>query len=723
MADQDTTRFVFQAVRISEPLKLTGGLDNPFWENAVPIELGFEIIPSENTPSGQRTEVMALYDQDFLYLGFRCFDTLPGAIRAHLSDRDQIFNDDYVLISIDTYGDFQKGYEFAVNPHGIQGDLLMMGTMEDPSYDMVWQSKAVINNDGWSAEMAIPFRALNFNGDNIQEWKILVIRSVPRNNKYVLSWTPIDRNIPNLLQQGGLISGLSGIKPGRSIDLLPYTMIEQASERSDLSDPGSSFEDGSWKTRIGGGIQYSPNPGININVVINPDFSQIESDADQVTVNNTFALSYPEKRPFFMAGMDLLQTPMYYSRTINNPLAAVKGNGKTGKISWLALSAYDRNTAIVVPGEERSNTILTDEGSYTNVGRLRYDIGNESFIGVLGLSRNFTKAHNYLGGVDWNMKFWKNWYFNGELFLSHTSELNDSSLFSLDSEFGSTGYDEGFNGEAYFGTGMHLSLVRRGRIYTFNIVQNNFSPTYQTYNGMFPSVNSRMTYVYHNFTLYPNGKVIKRISLLLNANLNYNYDNLFKKGLIQSSLLLIMVGQTYFNISYLPVSAERYRDQLFSNANRFSFSLSSSPVKGLTISGNAQVGRFIYRSISPVMGRGFNVFGSIQFEPGSRLKSDISCSLAKLCDNTSGDLFYNGYILRNQTTYQFTGKLFLRNIIQYNSFTRELELYPLLNFKVNAFTMFCAGMTQGMIDYETENIGFIPVERQYFVKLQYLFAL
>jgi hypothetical protein len=128
--------------------------------------------------------------------------------------------------------------------------------------------------------------------------------------------------------------------------------------------------------------------------------------------------------------MDLLQTPMYYSRTINNPLFASKVNGKAGKLSYLALAAFDRNSGITVPGEEQSNTVESEKDSYVGVGRVRYDLGNENFIGALWLSRNFEAAHNYVNGFDWNFKFWKNWYWQGELFLSNTREFLRSLFFN-----------------------------------------------------------------------------------------------------------------------------------------------------------------------------------------------------------------------------------------------------------------------------------------------------
>jgi hypothetical protein len=164
-AKENPEKPAFQAVRIEKPINLSGKLDDPSWQKSLPVQLTFETRPGENTPASQQTFVYAVYDKEYLYLGFDCRDTAPGSLRSHLSDRDRIFNDDYVIVTIDTYNDYQKGYEFAVNPQGVQSDLLMMSGDEDLSYDMVWQSAAAVNDNGWTAEMAIPFKVFNFNPD------------------------------------------------------------------------------------------------------------------------------------------------------------------------------------------------------------------------------------------------------------------------------------------------------------------------------------------------------------------------------------------------------------------------------------------------------------------------------------------------------------------------------------------------------------------------------
>jgi len=720
----DTLKPKVTAIRIDRPLTMTGKLDDPQWLKAIPVNLNYEALPGENTPAREKTDVMVLYDNENLYIGFRCFDSLPGNIRANLSDRDKIFSDDFVIVTIDTYNNYQRGYELAVNPYGIQGDLLMMGSgSEDMSYDMVWHSAASKNKQGWTAEMIVPFRSMSFSSDKSQKWTICFLRNVPRNNRYLLTWTPLDRNNPSYLAQGGVLEGIEGIKPGKSLEILPYTMVQQSGERQDVSDPESSLHKNAIKARIGGGIQYSPGPNTTINAVINPDFSQIESDADQISVNTTFALYYPEKRPFFMSGMDLVQTPMYYSRTINNPLYAAKVNGKSKGFSYLVLVANDRNTAITVPGEDESNTVTTSHDSYASVGRLRYDLGNENFIGLLTLTRNIKDAYNYLGGIDWNFKFWKNWYWQGEMFLTRTKELNDTILFNSAREFGSTGHNAAFNGEQYNGTGMHLALMREGRNYTFSLVQNNFSPTYQTYNGMFPQVNSKQSYMFHRYTFHINKKIIQNIGLSANFQLNYNYDKVYKGTVFQPGISVNMIGQTMIRYSYLVVNNERFRDVLFTGMSQNVISFMTTPVKGVTLSLMGQTGEFIYRSADPKPGRGYDITSELEFEPFSRLKLSFSWSAAKLTDKEMGTEFYNGNIIRNITTFQFTRKIFLRSITQYNSFSKSFSIYPLINYKFNAFTMFCAGMTQDYTNYEQPDYNFRTTGYQYFFKLQYLFSI
>lgn len=709
------TKPVFIATRAERPIRLTGKLDDSLWATSPSVELKYEVQPGENVPAPQRTLAIALYDSENLYFGFLCLDTRPNEIRAHLADRDKIFEDDFVIVILDTYNDNQRGYELAVNPHGIQADLMRTMNNEDESFDMVWQSAAAVNDSGWTAELAIPFKSLRFPDEAEQEWTVLVARIYPRVSRCQLSWTPHDRNNPGFLSQGGILKGLKNITSGGSIEILPYVMAQKSGALSE--EPPSALHFNPLQGRVGGGIKYSPGSHFSFDAVLNPDFSQVETDADQISINTTFALSYPEKRPFFLTGQELLQTPMYYSRSINNPLGAGRVIGKTGGLSYLYMGAYDRDTPFDIPGEEESDTFSSALESFSNIGRLRYDFGDETYAGAMVLTRNFRNAHNYVVGFDWNVKFWGNWYFGGEGFLSHTRELNDAALFSSDRTFGATDLTAGFNGEQYAGEGIHLVLSHSSREYGLDMVYNSFSPTYQTYNGLFSLTNYRQLFMEHSYTLYPRDLFLDRVSASLQGNVHFNYAGERKELYLMPSLNLLSKGQTRLELAYLLVNQEKFRGVDFSGIRKLLAEVSAQPIDGLSVELEAQLGRFIYRASTPSMGKGHRLDGTVTIKPTSHLKADISYSRARLSSDFDERLLYDGYIVRTVLSYQFTPELFLRGIAQYNSFERSFSLYPLLSYKLNAFTIFYAGVTN---DYLDGGDGLVTTARQYFFKLQYL---
>lgn len=719
-SQDNSQRESMTAVRVERPVELSGLMTDPLWQTASPVTLPFEFQPGENTQAPQRTEAVALYDQDHLYLGFRCFDTQPSAIRANLSDRDKIFSDDYIIIILDTYSDYQRGYELAVNPLGIQGDLMMSTNGEDVSFDMIWESKAAITADGWVAEMKIPFKSLRFPNKVDHTWGLNLVRNIPRDSRIITSWTPIKRDRPNFMTQGGVLKGLRNIHSSGSIEVLPYVLGQQAGAISDFSDPTSAFSNGKVDGRIGGGFRYTPSSDLSLDFVVNPDFSQVESDADQISVNRTFALYYEERRPFFLESQELLQTPMYYSRSINNPLAAGRIVGKSGPLSFMYIGASDRNSVFVVPGEEQSNTVATTLQSFANVGRLRYNFEDEAYVGVMGFARNFSDGHNYVAGFDWSYKFWTNWYFSGEGFLSHTGEINDTTVFASRREFGNSGRNAGLDGERYSGSGIHLVLSRSGRSYGFDAVYNDFSPTYQTYNGLFSSVGYRELYLGQRYSFYWDEGFVERLNLQLSGGLRFNHAGMRKEIYLEPTVNMTLAGQTQVRVSYMPVNDELFRSVGFTDVRRGSFSINSRAWDAFSFGVYGQVGRFIYRSSTPETGDGHNLGASITLRPTSSLKIDLSYDRARLESSAGGSLLYDGYVARTVGIYQFTQEMFLRTILQYNSFSKSFNVYPLFSYKLNALTTFYAGLTNDYLDYGGPS-GFTTTDRQFFIKLQYLF--
>jgi hypothetical protein len=717
----DSSKPVIWAAKIEGNLKLTGTLDDPRWNAAQPVTLDFEIQPGENIPAPQKTIARVLYNAEYVYFGFDCRDTNPEAIRAHVSDRDKIFDDDFVGILLDTYGDFQRTYEFMVNPFGIQADLLRTGNNEDDSFDTVWETAASEGKEGWTAVMAIPFKSIRFPASTEQKWTLTIARIYPRASRSLLSWTRLDRNNPCMQCQGGTLMGVSGVQSVSSVELLPYVVGQQSGEVSDDSDPASTFANGKPKGRVGGGIRFSPTPDLAVEAVVNPDFSQVESDATQISVNSTFALFYNEKRPFFLLGADMFQnnTGTFYSRTINNPIGGVRAIGKAGSFSFSYLAAADRNTPYIVPGEEGSDVVQTDVRSFSNVARGRFDFGNESYVGAMVTTRNSSDAHNYTGGVDWNYKFMGNNSFRGEVFLSDTKEVNDPELFSDTRRFGSTGHDGAFNGEQYSGSGSYISLRHDGRDYSANIQYQDRSPTFQAHDGFVPNVDNRTLMFNQWYAFYPNSALVDMWSPEIDAGLHYNYDGVKKEQWVIPNLYVQLKGQINLNANYFLVNDELFRGVQFRNINRVSFNLNSRPFSVLSLNGNVAFGRFINRSDAPALGTGHTINLTAVIKPTSQFQLELDFSRARLRGVGTGELFFDGYIARSVAIYQFTSEFLLRMIGQFDQFNRKVDIYPLFSYKLNPYTIFYAGSTYSLTDYGFP-FGTKQTVRQYFLKLQYL---
>jgi len=700
---------------------MTGDLDDPRWEAALPVALALEAEPGENTLAPQKTTARVLYNADYVYFGFDCSDTDPASLRAHISERDKIFDDDFVIILLDTFGDAQRAYEFCVNPFGIQGDLMRTENNEDDSFDAVWESAAKVNANGWTAVMAIPLKSLRFPSNGNQRWKLTLARIYPRTSRSIFSWTPLDRNNPCLQCQGGDLLGISGVQSVSSVEMLPYVVTQQSGEVGDESDPASGFVNGKPKLRAGGSVKYSPTPDVSLEAVINPDFSQIESDATQISVNSSFALFYPERRPFFLTGTDMFEnmTGTFYSRAINNPLGGARVIGKSGALSYSYLSAVDRNTPYVVPGEEGSDVVQTGIQSLSNIARGRYDFGDESYVGGMVTTRNSTNAHNVTGGLDGNYKFMGNNSIRAELILSDTREVSDPALFSDTRRFGLTGHDAAFNGEQYRGIATALSFRHAGRDYGGSLQYRDRNATFQAQDGFVPGNDMRIVSIAQWYTFYPNSPLVDKWTPEVDAGLHWNHSGTKKEQWVVPNFFVQFKGQIGLSMNYLLVNDELFRGVQFRNVQRLEVNVNSRVSSVLSLNMSVGVGKFINRGDSPGLGKGHTIFVSAIIMPTSQLKIEVDYSRAGLRDIATGTFFFDGYIARSVWKYQFSPEFHVRIIGQYDQFNRKADLYPLLSYKLNPYTIFYIGATYSLVDYGLP-FGLRQTGRQYFLKIQYL---
>jgi hypothetical protein len=392
------------AKRSGGAITIDGDLADAGWAQAKPIDSFVEYFRGDNTAPPVKTSGMLTYDDQAVYVAFRADDPRPRELRAPLVDRDQVREDqDYVAVMIDTANDRRSAVQFRVNPRGVQTDSVYNDTTgeEDFSPDFVYQAVARRTPEGWAAELRIPLSSLRYPASDPQTWGVLLIRNYPRDFRYVMANTPIPRNSNCFVCHSAIASGFAGLPGGSHFTLTPYTTTH---------DQG--FD-----------LKWNPSARLTFDATLNPDFSQIEADVPQLAVDSSFAISYPEKRAFFLESVDLLSTPLpaVYTRAITAPAWGMRATGQNGANAYTLLLAEDRGGgSTILPGAYGSSEI-PQERSEVLVGRLRHTLGN-SFIGMLTTAReNASGGYNRVLGPDFLWKPTKRDRIAGQLLLSDTN--------------------------------------------------------------------------------------------------------------------------------------------------------------------------------------------------------------------------------------------------------------------------------------------------------------
>ena len=395
--------------RTADIVTIDGKLDDAAWASALRIELDVETEPGENIAARVHTAVFIIEDGENLFVAFDAEDPHPDAIRAYLRDRDSAWEDDYVGITLDTYNNERRAFQFYVNPLGVQMDRKHdeFGANRgrrwdiDASWDAIWDSAGHIHDGGYVVEMRIPLTQLRFpDGAAEKTWGYDVERNYPRDRTYRFSSAAIDRNRNCYLCQVGKLQGLEGSEPGSDFEIVPTLTASHAAS----TDEPASVPIGEADTTVEGGItaRWGITPDLTANLALNPDFSQVESDVAQLDVNNRFALFYPEKRPFFLEGSDYFNTPIdaVFSRTIADPDVGAKLTGQRGAHTFGAFAARDAETNLLFPGPLSSDTAELEQPNTAAVARYAYGFSNASSLGALLTARDGSDYHNYVAGID-----------------------------------------------------------------------------------------------------------------------------------------------------------------------------------------------------------------------------------------------------------------------------------------------------------------------------------
>jgi len=451
---------VVRAVRISTPPKMDGFLEEKVWKGAEPASDFIQREPDEGRPASECTEIRVLYDDDALYFGCMFYDAEPEKIVARLTRRDNEIESDNASIRIDSYHDNQTNYEFTFNAAGVKVDILQYddADKEDASWDAVWELETRILPNGWSAEVKIPFRILRYqkttDASLEQEWGINFIRTISRKQESA-RWAFTPKSESGFTSRFGHLRGLRDLPTPRQIGFLPFAVARQRFEPAQTSRARVRELRGD----AGLDLRYSLSNNFTLDATFNPDFGQVEADPAVLNLT-TFETFYPEKRPFFIEGTQVLRFTtfggtlgpgIFYSRRIGRAIAssevrvppggtiddlpqsttilgAAKVNGKTNSgLSIGILQAFTQEEkAMVVDSNGAKNKQVVEPFAHFNIIRLKQDILSNSNVGMILTSvEKENRLPAIVNGWDWNIKLDNSTYlFEG--FFAHTHASNTS---------------------------------------------------------------------------------------------------------------------------------------------------------------------------------------------------------------------------------------------------------------------------------------------------------
>ena len=715
--------------RLEGSIKADGDLSDSGWRTAAHVSKFHEHFPGDQTNPAVKTVAMITYDDDNLYIGFMCYDN-PAEIRMTYSQRDVSFQDDNVLLALDTYGDGAWAYEIGANAYGIQVDLLWSRNGdEDASYDLIFESGGMVTDSGYQVEMIIPFSSLRFPNTEEQVWRADFWRNHPRDLRRQFSWAAYDRDITCWPCQWGYLKGIRGVKSGKGIELIPAVVASQSGELNDYRDSQSGFVNDDIDGDFGISGKYSITSNITAEATYNPDFSQVESDATQIDVNTRFALYYPERRTFFQEGSDLFLSwiTMAYTRQINDPQFAGKVIGRFNRTNLGFLTGYDKHSPVIMPFEEQS-ALLAYGKSISNIFRYRQTFGHESHYGIFITDRRFTEGGSgSVISIDAMLKLSKLYQIELQFAGTHTDEPDDTAATSgiNDITFDNGRHTAGFDDESFWGHGLYASFERHARTLWFDLDYIEMSPRARFDNGFETSNNNRTIEFDLGLEFFTKSNIVAKISPSITLGRKWNFNKERKDEWFVGALAFKLIGQTWAQLGYLG-SWERLRGIDFPGIKKGWMEIESRFSRPLWLGMNYQFGRLIARNVDPdpIMGDqvSLSLWGTIT--PINQLILQPQFEYVKSDSASTGGNIFEGYTWRVRADFQILRELSFRFITQYNDFNKVWEFDPLITYRLNPFTLFYIGSTHDIRDFkEYDGYGMKQLARQYFLKIQYLLQI
>ena len=689
------------------------------WMGAQKFSLDYEVDPGDNTPPPYKTTAYITYSPTDLYVGFIANADMQN-LRSSIRNRDEGFRDDNVLIGFDAYGDGRYMIALGTNPEGNQIDIKVLPNGDDDNYDVNFESKASKHSDSYHVELKIPFANLQFKPAQEMRWKVVFARSTYTNSTRSQSINfPIDRNNPCLVCQTPDEIVLKNVESKNRINLLPYVFGGFSAEKKD-----TKLDYGKFQRNGGLSGLFDLNSVTSLEFALNPDFSQVEADVSQVSANTTFALFFPERRPYFNEGNEIIESNLntVYTRTINDPLASTKliHQGDNQRVYWLA--AYDQASPYLIAGENKS---YSGEGgkAFSNILSYQRTFDQGSYIGILSTNRIFKDGGNgHAFGMNGLLRFAKLYTLTFELNASLIKEPTKDWIESGDLIKGKT---VALDGGKKRGDAFRIDLQRNTRNWNTDFYYVHYSPEYEAPLGFVNQNSIRNMEIRESYTYYPKEKegIIQQLSVSGGSEITFNYNNLRKYFDVFSNTNIQWKGNLRTNINFVHVLNEEFSGFIGKNLTKLRMFNSYNPNESIRLGVFTSFGESLrYEENNPSVGKSFE-FGTFNnFQLNSKIQISQSLRYEQLSSKEDNSLFFKGYIGRINMNYQFNKDLSFRLIGEYNDFDKAFFYQPLFKWNPNPFTIFYIGGSNGYSRIENKNKFSIDNSNIY-LKFQYLFDL
>lgn len=656
--------------------------------------------PADGQPERMRTVAYIGYTADALHVVYLAFDPDPAALRAHLIRREDVFavNDDAVELRLDTFGDARQSYYFVANPLGVQLDAAWpeVGGQYDESFDAVWHSRGQRTSQGFIVVMTIPFKSLRFRLDAAQSWGIYLGRWIPRTGEWTF-WPRISNRQQSFLRQMARLEGLADLARGRGFQLIPYAGARafRTIDARNAADP-RIVRDAS-DPRAGIDAKVVLRDAFVLDLTANPDFSQVESDAPQITTNARFEVFFPEKRPFFLENAGFFQTPinLLFTRRVADPDVGARVTGRAGpwSIAWLGVD--DRAPGAQLAADDPAR----DRRTWTSVARVSRGFSGQSSVGATVTDRRVAGRENTVGGVDARLRFGGVWTVDAQTVRSHHRSDPAAS--------------------ARTGSALILSASRTGRTLSTRTTFDARSPDFVTDLGFVPRTDVRELTQVVSVTDRP-ASTLNDWGPAVLMQRTWDYDGTPLEWRVRPSLAFNFRRSTTADVfadvsrvTLRPGDARNLTDAARFKPTTWGVTASTSPTPSWSVSSSLTLGRAINFSPAGVLAPDLGDYASgrlrVAWRPLTPLRIEHTWLRTRL-DVRAGRGFTTD-IVRSQWAWQFTREWSLRFIGQYDATAadpdrvsvaprRNLNADVLLTRLINPWTALYVGVNSNQRDLE-----------------------